>query len=477
MFKTTLLLVLAFSCALVAQTTFMRNYGQDDYSSHVVQTADGGFLVAGWSKSCGLGGWDTHVIKTDEKGDVLWDKCIGDIADDQIEGLVETPEGHYVLGLFTNSGGAQGYDLQLLKLDASGEEIWTRNYRFEKDERCNAIVQLKDGGFVIAGNTNSFTTSDDCFILRTDAEGNQMWYDYFGHPASDDNYRDVVATPDGGFALIGTRLNKFYLVKYADDNTCEWLKECGGGQACIGMSLVQLDDGGYITVGFTGSWYTLSTNDVLVVRTDAQGNEIWNKTFGGAKHDLASMVKRTPDGNVVILGRTASFGGQGLYDIYLLKINMEGDLLWQRTFDSGLWDEGWGLDVTTDGGLIIAGSSIHGDTYDNGKMWLIRTNGEGVVTHVDDEKLTLPESPELHQNYPNPFNPTTTIEYTLPYASSVTLKVYNLLGREVRTLAHGQQAAGSHSVVFEAGELTSTIYFYKLQTDSFSEIRKMLLVR
>jgi hypothetical protein len=110
-------------------------------------------------------------------------------------------------------------------------------------------------------------------------------------------------------------------------------------------------------------------------------------------------------------------------------------------------------------------------------MWLIRTNSDGVVTHVDDEKLTPPESPVLHQNYPNPFNPTTTIEYTLPRASSVTLKVYNLLGREVRTLAHGQQAAGSHSVVFEAGELTSTIYFYKLQTDSFSEIRKMLLVR
>ncbi|MBN1560195.1 T9SS type A sorting domain-containing protein [candidate division KSB1 bacterium] len=489
--KLTTILLLILSVTSLSQTYFMRTYGENDFSSNVVCTADGGFLVSGWSKAGGLGGWDTYLLKTDAKGDVVWDQYIGGSGDDQIEGLVETVDGHFILALFTTSGNAEGADIQLLKFDSAGNKQWTQNYRWEKDERCNAVVQLQDGGFVIAGQTNSFTVANDCFLIRTDSDGNKLCETVHEDFNSNDDFRDVIATPDGGYALIGTRSNSFYLEKYSSDNTFEWAKKYGGGQACRGMSLLQLDDGGYIVVGFTGTWNTVANADALVIRTDAQGNEMWNKKFGGDKSDLASLVKRTPDGNVVFVGRSASFSDNGSYDIYLVKIDLDGTLLWQRTFDSGMWDEGFGLDVCEDGGLIIAGSQIPGTTYDNGKMWLIRTNQEGIVpgVNVEQDHIVTPETPALYQNYPNPFNPSTTIQYTLAKPSRVSLTIHNCAGQIVRKLVDEQQNAGLHSYGWDATDehgsrLSSGIYLYRIAIDNlengkstWQEQHKMLLVK
>ena len=485
------LLLLFLSLTSHAQTTFMRTYGSDDYSSNVIQLSDGGFLVSGWSKSWGFGRWDTFLLKTDEKGDVIQHKGLGGPGNDQVEGLVETTDGNYVLTLFTNPGDEQENDILLRNVDPNGDTKWTKYYRWPENDKCHAVAQLHDGGFIIAGNSNSFSIVSDCFAIRTDVDGNEVWHNALVDFNSGDNFLDVIPTSDGGFALIGTRTHHFYLAKYNSDNTVEWAKKYGGVQTCIGYSLVQLDDGGFIIVGFTGTWETLESADVLVFRTDSLGNEIWSHQYGGAKSDGAFMVKRTPDDNIVFAGRTSSFDNKGLYDIYLVKIDLDGNLQWQRTFDSGLWDEAFGLDVTTDGGLIVAGSQIPGTTYDNGKIWLIRTDSEGRVqpdVEVADKSPTLPQAPRLYQNYPNPFNPSTAIEYSLPQCGQVRLTIHNIKGQVVQTLVDQIQNAGTHTRIWDASDdwghkLGSGIYLCRMAVSGglgkeiYRQERKLILLK
>lgn len=411
------------------------------------------------------------MIKTDSKGDSLWTWEYTGPENDEVEGVVETSDGHYVLSTFIQSDGAIGYDLQLVKLSPNGNTVWKKMYPMEGDQRCRSVIQMPDGGFVIAAKSKS-----NCLIIRTDAEGTQTWY----RTMSGDAFRDVIATADGGFALIGVQESHFLMAKYKGDNSLEWVKKLGE-RICLGSSIIQLDDGGYILVGFTGGWFS-ALSDALVIRTDSQGNQLWEIPYGGDKKDATFLAERTPDGNIAMVGWTKSFSANGLYDIYLLKIDLEGNLLWERTFDGGFRDEAWGLDVTDDGGLIIAGNKIPGDTYHNGKIWLIRTNGSGqTTTGITREMTNTLVTPRLFQNFPNPFNPATTIEFFCDTKSHIKLEIYDLLGRKITTLLNEVRSPGQHSVVWDATneneqKLSSGIYIARLTADGYQQNIKLMLV-
>ena len=489
MLKATAFILLIASFALYSQTTFMRTYGSDDYGSNVIQTSDGGFLFSGWSHSQGNGGWDTRLLKTDEKGDVLWESVPEGAADDYVEGLLEIKDGHYLLVQYTASNGASGLDIQLIKMNHQGETVWQQMYSLEKDQRCFEVAQMQDGGFVIAGQSNVGSNVQNCFIIRTDAAGNRTWDYVFKDDKSNDFFRDVIATSDGGFALAGTKNGRFFVAKYKDDNTVEWGYKFGD-ESCMGTSLVQLNDGGYMVVGLTTtSWFSLSS-DVLVIRMDAQGNELWKKKYGGAKSDGATLAKKAPDGNVVLVGWTGSYSNNGLFDLLLMKANLDGDIEWEQHFDRNLREEGYGLDTTDDGGLVVAGSATLGSFLQNGKIWLIRTNSEGqVLPEFVQEKPIIPQMPTLFQNYPNPFNPTTTIEYSLPQPGRATVSIHNISGQRVRTLVDAEQSAGTHTVLWDAADdlgtkVSSGLYFYRIQVIENSEgkeawraEKKMLLLK
>ena len=250
------------------------------------------------------------------EGDLLWDRAYGGDDWDEAWAVVQTPDGGYALAGMTQSFGAGFQDMWLVKTNASGDTLWTRTYGGPSYDRAYALIVTQDGGLLLVGNTQSYGAgSNDFWAVKTDAAGDTQWTRTYGDDA-DDYGRGVVQTADDGFALVGSR---YY----------------GSG-------------------------------NVLLVRTDTEGNQLWSRSYGGYFDEQGNSIAQTADGGFLLVGTTRSFGAGGS-DAWMLKVDANGDSLWSQTFGDELGDFGyWGAE--TDGGYVLAGIIQPPDGSDSGAL-------------------------------------------------------------------------------------------------------------
>jgi hypothetical protein len=304
--------------------------GREDVCYDMHQTVDGGYVLAGRTDYFGTGNKDFWLVKTNANGDSLWSRTFGDDYWDQCNAVRQTTDGGYVLagnGYVPSPPFGNGSDFRLVKTDANGYFPWTRTYGGNDDEYCNDVDEMADGGYLVAGSTLSFGAfgSYDFWLVRTNAAGDSLWSRTFGGNG-DESCNDFVPTQDGGFLL-----------------------------------------GGYTTSFGAGS------ADFWLVRTDANGDSLWSRTFGGSGADYCNAICRTADGGYVLAGSTTSFGPVG-YDFWLVKVDANGDSLWSRTFGGHRSDDCYAVEQTTDGGYALAGSAV---ICDEGCWWdfsLVKTS-------------------------------------------------------------------------------------------------------
>jgi hypothetical protein len=215
-----------------------------------------------------------------------------------------------------------------------------------------------------------------------------------------------------------------------------------------------------------------------LIKTNANGDTTWTRTYDGFEStDVGRSVQQTLDGGYIIAGYTNEYPLN--HDVFLVKTNTIGDTVWTKTLGRNLgsypYDEGWSVQQTTDGGYIVVGFGWNYPVSDS-DVYLIRlaSNPTQIETEADNQ---LPQSFALYQNYPNPFNPSTTIRYSIPADGFVKLIVFNAIGEKVRTLVNEFNPAGSYEINFDAGDLSSGIYFYRLQSDNFNTIKKLILLK
>jgi hypothetical protein len=440
-----------------------------DRGSSVQQTTDGGYIITGYTQS------DVWLIKTDSNGDEVWNQTFGGGSDDFGFSVQQTTDGGYIITGTTYSFGNGGGDVWLIKTDSQGQEEWIQTFGGSNDDWGWSVQQTTDGGYIITGSTYSFGNgAADVWLIKTDSNGNEEWNQSFGGSDEDEGI-GVQQTTDGGYILTGYTQSDVWLIKTDSQGNEEWNQtfgEIGGSNTDTGNSVQQTTDGGFIIAGWTHSFGN-GWGDVWLIKTDSNGNEEWNKTFGGSGSDYGFSVQQTTDGGYIITGYTESFGN-GDYDVYLIKTDSQGNEEWSKTFGGGDYDRGSSVQQTTDGGYIITGGT---ESFGNGSsdVWLIKTDSNG---NLETSTIVgLPKTYTLLQPYPNPFNPTTTIEFSIPQTEFVTVKVYNIVGNEITTLINDELSIGNHSIQWDGSHQPSGIYFVKIESSSFVQTRKMVLLK
>jgi len=463
-----------------------KTYGgtEFDNGSSVQQTSDGGYIIVGYTASFGAGSNDVWLIKTNASGDTLWTKTFGGSQSDVASSVLITDDGGYIISGQTKSYGAGLNDVWLIKINASGDTLWTKTFGGNNNDSSYEIQHTSDNGYIIIGLTNSFGAGlNDVWLIKTNASGDTLWTKTFGG-SNHELGASVQQTLDNGYVITGSTgsfgagSEDAWLIKTDASGDTLRTKTFGGSDAERFLSIQQTDDSGYIMTGYTNS-IGAGSRDVWLVKTNVSGDTLWTKTYGGSGAESGNSVFATDDGGYIISGYTDSYGA-GSNDAWLIKTDASGDTLWTKTIGGSEDDRINSVYQTTDQGYIITGQT---KSYGQGNndTWLIRTAPD-VSTFVTENSSDIPESYRLFQNYPNPFNPETTIHFKLPVENIVKIKIYNILGGKVRTLLEEKRAAGYYVVHWDgrndAGEsVPSGVYLYECVTSDFKQMRKMLLLK
>jgi hypothetical protein len=450
------------------QKTYNGTWGTD-----VKQTSDGGFIITGFTV-VESGNSDLLLMKTDSNGNQIWAKTYGgaDGLEDAGSSVVETSDGGFlVAGDFETFEAGPGSpihsDLWLIKTNAAGEKVDEFVAGELEQDKAAFISPTDDGGFIVTGrfefNRSTETTEKydaDIWLLKFTSNGDTVWTKTYGSTALNEVGRTVHQTSWGGYIIAATdqmKNDRIFLLK-TDANGNGGFKEYEGFLEEGTDFVRETNDGGFIVAGNTLS------DQILLFKTDVDGNLLWRKTYGNNAH--ATSVRQTQDGGYIVSGFIANESIDG----WILRTDENGDTLWAKTIDiGGAIDGFFSIDLTEDGGYVLTGTS-------NDEVLLTKLGPEQ-ATSVENQATHVPVRFKLSQNHPNPFNPSTKISYSIPRSGFVTLKVYDMLAREIRTLVNKFQQANVYSVTFNASDLPSGVYFYKLQVGDFSEMKKMLYLR
>ena len=263
---------------LHAQITCERTYGGvlDDCAYSIQQTTDSGCIMTGYTESFGAGLWDVYVIRTNASGDTLWTRTYGGRSTDYGLEVQQTADGGYIIAGSTRSFGAGGWDVYLIKTDARGDTLWTRTFGGTAYDRAYSIQQTADSGYIMTGYTESFGAGSwDVYVIRTDSSGDTVWMRTFGGVNRDDSY-SVQQTTDAGCVIagyatsFGAGAEDVYFIKTDATGGTLWTRTFGGAGDNVGYSVQQTPDGGYIVAGSTSSSGAGGV-DVYLIKTDALG--------------------------------------------------------------------------------------------------------------------------------------------------------------------------------------------------------------
>jgi len=316
----------------------MHGGGPGNEQTHqAISTLDGGYILVGQTDSYGAGGTDVYIVKLNPAGQLQWTKTVGGPGNDVGRGVVQTADGGYAVAGWTNSFGSGGDDCYLIRLDGSGQLQWTKTYGGSGNDRAWALIEDQNGGFALGGQTSSF----------------------------------------------GASPNQFYLVKTDAQGTLVWDRRSGvSGVANIGYSIVQSPDSGYVVAGSTYNWTgsgSTSSTDVYAVKVDKLGNQVWATRVQNSRDDDARSIAATQDGGYVLLGKKYMVS-ESTWDIYLVKLSGSGQLVWDVSYGMTNSEEGYSVVELEDGslmatGVILPAAPIANTWYD---LYLVKFSSAGV---------------------------------------------------------------------------------------------------
>ncbi len=428
-------------------------------------------------------------------------------------------------------GAASGLDFVTIKYNSTGEQQWVRRYDgpSNRNDYGYDVVLDNSNNVIVTGWSQGASTDLDFATIKYDDTGVEQWRARYDGPASmDDRTWDVKVDPSANVFVAGSSVgigsnSDATLVKYSQAGVQQWVARydgpVSGFDLAYGLAVDRMGNS-YIT-GYSDGGFS-NGPDCITIKYSPSGVRQWAALYNGptSSADWGFSVTVDDNGNVFVAGAS-----QG--DYLILKYNASGSLQWAERYDGPGNGDDVAWDVVADrlGNVYVTGASWSGSSTDYAvikystagvRQWVSRYDGtgngrdfsfdmaidnvnnicvtgfsEGSTTSTDfatvkylqsgitsvRQTREIPTSFLLRQNYPNPFNPTTTIEFALPKSSRATLKVFDLLGREVATVVDENLPVGVHKAEWNAGGFSSGVYLYRLQAGDFVETKKLLLLR
>jgi hypothetical protein len=417
--------------SIVASKTFGGSL--DEKIGSVVKTSDGGMIVVGHTNSSDgdinkqYDQIDIWIIKIDSQGNKVWSKTIGGSKNDYGTSIIATNDGNFIISGYTES--TDGivpsnfglHDFLVVKINSSGDVIWSKNYGFSGHDHAHKIIQTSDGGYFVVGfseysgiegsggtqnngegheigHKGVLHGSGEFIGVKINSQGEFMWYRYFGG-TQNDRVNDVVEANDGGFLMVGfsessdfdINDNKgsydFWVVKLQSNGSLAWKHNYGGSGIDQAFGVVKTNNNSYLIVGRSNSddkdiSVSLGGFDAWVIHIDDHGHLIWNKSFGGSEFDSAEQIRMLSNGNFGIVGNTRSIlnnDNKGENDFWFLEVDNKANskVYWQKTFGGSNIDIAKDFYQNNNNEIFIVGESQSSDfdvniNRGNNDLWMLK---------------------------------------------------------------------------------------------------------
>lgn len=382
---------------------------KNDSGQSVVATADGGYAILGYSQS--IDGditnktdesFDYWILKYNAENELLWQKTIGGSSDERGSSIIQTQDGGYAIlgfsfssdGDVTENGGLQDY--WLVKLDANGNISWQKTFGYQGVDSGISVIQSNDQGYLISGildvtasggegNSSRSTNrhaGGDYWVLKLNSSGDLEWSKYFGGNFTDAP-QDAIQTADNGFIIVGSSDSNdtdisnnigtydYWVLRISALGDLVWEKSFGGSQIDEARAIIASNDGNYIITGDTRSNDNdISLNkgaaDLWLIKINPNGELLWEKTIGGSNFDVARSIVKSQNNGFILAGSSRSNNidvseNNGQNDAWILKVDDNGNLLWETTVGGSNIDFAYSIAELNDGSIVAVGDTTSDD--------------------------------------------------------------------------------------------------------------------
>ena len=459
------------------------NSNKDDAANAIAVDAVGNVYVTGYST--GLTSFkDIITVKYSSSGNLVWSSRYNGLGNDDdlasaiaVDGLGNVFVTGYSVGLISSE------DFLTIKYNSGGSEIWIGEYDnpdMNDIDIANAMILDGSGNIYVTGYSIGNGSAEDFATVKYNAVGDELWVRRYNGTGNDYDITSAI-TVDGsgniivtGFSAGNGSSEDYATVKYDPQGNSFWVNRYNGSSNNYDISTsVAADDQGNVYV--TGySYDDLTSEDYTTIKYSPGGNQLWISKYNGTSgdYDIAVSVKTDIKGDVYVTGYSFDFDTKENYAT--VKYNSAGEEIWVQLYNGSSNGSDIASALFTD---VNDNVYVTGYSYDGPNSVDYVTFKYSQTVGINQLSNSVVNGYELKQNYPNPFNPVTKINYELPITNYVSLKVFDISGKEVSVLVNQVQTQGIYEVSFDASKLTSGIYFYKLETKSYSATKKMLLLK
>ncbi len=449
-------------------------------SGGIATDSSGNVYVTGYSYGNGTS-FDYATIKYNSAGVQQWVQRYngpGNMDDETLAIAADKFGNVYVTGY---SYGIDTYtDYATIKYNTSGVQQWVQRYVGPSDyDFARAITVDISSNVYVTGS--SYGAGYDYATIKYNTAGVQQWVARYNGPGVADEPYAIVVDASGnvyvtGYSYGNTSGSDYTTIKYDSSGVQQWVARYDGpGNNSDYAKSIAVDDSGNVYVtGFSYSGTTSSTADYATIKYNSSGVQQWVARYNGPgnNYDYAYSIALDIYGNIYVTGE--SYGGTNTQDDYAtVKYNPSGVQQWVMRYNGpeSFNDYGRKVKVDVSGNVYVTGSSYG---YGSSSFATIKYSQPVGIKKISNSIL---EQLVLYPNYPNPFNPITKIKFDLPKSSAVKLEIYDLLGREIETLLNEQLNIGTYEVEWNATNYPSGVYFYRLEEEKFTDVKKMVLIR